>query len=164
MNKEDIKKTKAKLNARYGIMSSYERVGIAEEHLAEEITKEVDSCPIDEIKDLMLMHALDTALDNLEINKTEFIEAWSKPDASKDHKIVVTKDGDDIKVEYFNHDFDMLVAAASDIIDEITKHGITTVTALAAGLSVVLEKKYDKNTIGLAITLMHRGYMIREDL
>lgn len=162
MDKENWKKEKDRLN------SLYERLQIAEEHLAEVITKGVDDCPLDVYKSDMLMRALDTALGNLEIDKATFIKGWSRPlagnDKAPEHKIVVTKDGDDIKVEYCNHDFDMLVAAASDIIDEITKCGITTVTALAAGLSVVLEKKYDKNTIGLAIALMHRGYMIREGL
>ena len=169
MDKEYFKKAKDRLNSLYGMtdqererQTSYERVQIAEEHLAEKITKAVDGCPLDEVKDVMLMHALDAALDNFEINKFKFVEDWLNANKAPERKIVVTKDVNDIKVEYCNHDFDMLIEGAADIIDEITKCGITTVTALAAGLAVILEKKYDENTIRLAVALLYRTYMTKE--
>lgn len=83
MDKDCFKKAKDRLNSLYGMtdqerQTSYERIQIAEEHLSEVITKEVDNCPGSCVKIGVLMSALDSALDNLEIDKPAFIEAWSR--------------------------------------------------------------------------------------
>lgn len=114
---------------------SHDHMIICEEHLAEEITKGVDECPLDEYRSDMLMRALDTALDNLEIDKPVFIAAWSKP----------------IKGN-------LMMEMAGDILKKISKEGITDITSLAAGLSVILEKSFDKELIKIVIKLMNRYY------
>ena len=141
-NCKNCKKEKDRLNSLYGMtnqererQTSYERIQIAEEHLAEVITKGVDDCPLDEYKSDMLMSALDAALDNLEIDKPVFIAAWSKP----------------IKGN-------LMMEMVGDILNKISKEGITEITSLAAGLSVILEKSFDKEMIKIVIKLMNRYY------
>lgn len=133
MDKENIKKIKAKLNEQFGTRP-IERLQIAEEHLADVITKEVDNCPVSGVKIEVLMSALDSALDNLEIDKPAFIEAWSRGTVRDD------------------------VETAGAILKKFSENGITTITGLAAGLSCILDKTFDRDLIKVVIKLMNHYY------
>lgn len=134
MDEENIKKIKAKLNEQFGTRP-IERLQIAEEHLAEVITIGVDDCPLKEYKSDMLMRALDTALDNLEIDKSLFIKGWSKPVEDQ-----------------------LMIEAAGDILRKFSEGGITKITGLAAGLSCILDKTFDRDLIKVVIKLMNCYY------
>lgn len=129
----DKEKIKAELNEKFGTRP-IESLQIAEEHLAEVITKEVDNCPISSVKIDLLMSALDSALDNLEIDKPAFIDAWSRGTVKDD------------------------IDTAGAILKKFSKNGITTITGLAAGLSCILERTFDKDLIKIVIKLMNRYY------